>query len=419
MTAPTSPASTRRTEGRNAFQETLLGIEYGPRPDVDLFSQACVEQFQEFQTTAYGYDFAQVFEPNALTEVALLAGLDPTAVADLTHRPTPGTVSLAELTEHSADLPVVGLVNVASALISVSRFGLAERLLDQAAARSATARETFEVAMLELIVANRRDDGVGSPRAFARMRQAIETGGVPADRSLDGCSQAVVWYLKRKELPEESFRWYLRLGRELVARHSDMPTAAVSSWYRALAMSPAAEGDAVTTRQYMDNARRAAEETYAHTPRAYELHLLKTYHESSIKEHLYVTGDIDRAVESGRDLIALDPVWAPSYGELGEVLAKAGRAEAAARMYEKAAELGPPYYGHHLLQAARLREKAGDGERALGHYQSLTELAPDSEPLLEAGLVLARTLSHDSAAYFDDALGALRSGANADGSARS
>lgn len=408
--SPGQVSAETRTPPRNTFQETLLGLEYTLRPEggADLFSRACVEQYQEFRPDRFGYTFAQVFEPNALTEVALLEGVSPDAAADLTYRPTASIIALAEHVEGRDDLPVVTLVNLAAALVSVSRFDTARLVLVDAEARARTPEEVFEIAMLEFVVANRLDDGAGSPRAFARMRQAVETGRLAPHRSLDACAQAVVWYLKRKELPEADYHWYLNTGLELVRDNPDMPSGGVSAWYRALAMCPAAEGDAVTTRRYMENAREAADATYARSPRAYELHLLKTYYESSIKEHMYVTRDLDRAVEAGRSLIALDPVWSPSYGELGDVMAKFGRPEAAARLYEKAVELGAPYYGHHLLQAARMREKAAHAEQALVHYETLARLAPDSESLLEDGLRLARSVAHSSGDYFEDALARLR-----------
>ncbi|MFD6531210.1 tetratricopeptide repeat protein [Streptomyces sp. NPDC060184] len=394
---------------RNTFQETLLGLEYTPRPEgADLFSRACVEQYQEYRPDRFGYVFAQVFEPNTLTEVALLEGVSPEAAADLSHRPTASMTALAEHVEGRADLPVVTLVNLAAALISVSRFDAARLVLADAEARARTPEEVFETAMLAFVVANRRDDGAGSPPAFARMRQAVETGRLVPHRALDACAQAVVWYLKRQELPEADYRWFLNTGLELVRDHPDMPSGGVSSWYRALAMLPAAEGDAAATRRYMESAREAADETYTRSPRAYELHLLKTYYESSVKEHMYVTRDLDRAVEAGRALIALDPVWSPSYGELGDVMARFGKPEAAARLYEKAVSLGAPYYGHHLLRAARMREKATQSEQALGHYEALARLAPDSAPLLEDGLRLARSVGHGSRAYFEDALARLR-----------
>src|SRR5690606_17245747 len=129
--AMTIPATSSPFSAPNPFQETMLGLEFGPRPEgtVDLFSRACVEQYQAADLSRFGYLFAQVFESNVLVEVALLAGMRYPEVADLTYRPTATVTRLAELASRPDELSVVELVNVAAALISVSRFEVASRLL--------------------------------------------------------------------------------------------------------------------------------------------------------------------------------------------------------------------------------------------------------------------------------------------------
>ena len=370
----------RRGPG-NAFLETLLGLEYtGDR--ADLFSQACVGQFEASDPTRYEYLFAQVFEPDVLKEVAVLAGLPYPEVAGLVHRPTAAVAGLAERRAAAADLSVVELVNLAAALISISRFDVADEVLDIAARGAADPGDRFEVEMLRFTVTNRRDDGTGSPHAFRAMRAAIGEGGVPADRIMDACSQAVVWYLKRKEVAEDDFPWFLATGRRLVARPDRLDPGSLSAWYRAIAMIPAARGEPVKTRLFMRYAREAAEETIKRRPRAYEMHFLKTYHESSLKEHMYVTRDLAAAEEAGRALIDLDPWWAPSYGELAEAYARFGRHEQAADLYERAVRTGPPYVAHHLVRAARQRERIGQDEQAAAHHRSLAELVPDGAALV-------------------------------------
>ncbi|MGW8702636.1 hypothetical protein ACWGOK_37940 [Streptomyces eurythermus] len=385
----------------NTFQETMLGLEYTDGPDrpADLFSRACIEQYAELRLDRFGYLLAQVFEPNVLREATLLAGLSYDSLADLSHQPTAPVQRLAGLVRDAVDLPVTALVNTAAALISVSRFDPAERLLADAYARAATPRERFEAAMLGFVVTNRRDDGADSPRQFQRMRETAETGEVPEDRVLDACSQAVVWYLKRKELPEVEYEWFRDTGVRLAEARGRLDPGAISSWYRALAMVPAAVGEAETTRRYMEYAWEAAEDTMARRPRAYETHFLKTYYESSLKEHMYLTRDLARAEEAGRALIALDPAWAPSYGELAEVYAAFDRPEQAAELYEQAVKAGPPYVGYHMLRAARCHQKAGATDRALALHRDLARLAPDDEQVLRAGLDLADGLGDDTSRY--------------------
>jgi hypothetical protein len=410
----TIPATSSPFSAPNPFQETMLGLEFGPRPEgtVDLFSRACVEQYQAADLSRFGYLFAQVFESNVLVEVALLAGMRYPEVADLTYRPTATVTRLAELASRPDELSVVELVNVAAALISVSRFEVASRLLAAAVSRARGPLQTFEAWMLMFVVANRCDDGAGTADAFARMRAAIETGRVPSDRTLDACAQAVVWHMKRKEPHEADYRWYLKTGQSIVDGNAGVDPGSVSAWYRAVAMVPAADGDAETTRRFMGYARDAAQQAIALRPRAYERHFEKTYHESALKEHMYVTRDLERAEEAGRALIAMDEAWSVSYAEMGEAYLHFGRPKEAAGMYGRAVAAGPPYYGYHLLQAARACAKAGMDEEAVGHYLALSHLVPDNEGVLTAGLELAGGLAHPARAHFQRLLDELAHGSS-------
>ncbi|MET8628886.1 hypothetical protein ABZW30_34990 [Kitasatospora sp. NPDC004669] len=391
---------------KNAFQETLLGLTYSMQAGqtADLFSRACVEQFSEADWSSYGYLFTQVFEPDVLREVALLAGVDYAAAADLRSRPSAAMEQLADMLDHVGELPVVGQVNVASALISVSRFDAAARVLRRILPGKAGSRDAFEVGMLDFMISNRRDDGVGSREVFSRIRHTIETGSIPRDRILHACTQAVVWHLKRHEATEADFRWFAETGNTLAISDRSLSPASLSSWYRGIAMLPAAKGQAETTRTYMRRAQETAQETVAKRDRAFEQNLIKTYYESTLKEHLYLTGDFEKAEEAGLNLVELDSAWAPSYAELAEVYERWKHLEDAALWYEKAAAAGPPYMGHHPLKAARCREAVGQYVLALPHYQALATLSPANEAVLQAGLHTARAAGHAAARDFEEAL---------------
>jgi len=381
-TEPSEPLPGPLVVARNTFQETLVGFEFTEQHDprqVDLFARACVEEFANWDATTFGYRFAQVFEPSVLKEVAMLEGVSYDDLVTLAHKPTRTMRHLASLVEDAPDATVVELVGIAAALISVSRFDLAARILGLADAKASDARERFEIAMLEFAVSNRRDDGGNSPPAFKRMRDAIESTPLPPDRVLDACSQAVVWYLKRREVHEDDVAWYVQTGSRLVASRSLDP-GSISAWYRAVAMLPAARGEKEQTRRYMEFAREAGAEAYALRPSAYDQHFLKTYFESAIKEHIYVTRDFEEARRAGDALIELDPAWAPSYGEVAEIYERFDEPTEAARWYETAAEKGAPYVGNHLAAAIRCHERAGD-EEAAAECRRVLSAVPSSSSL--------------------------------------
>jgi tetratricopeptide (TPR) repeat protein len=390
---------------RNAFHQTMVGLDYSVGSDqADIFSRACVEAFAESPWTRYGYPYTQVFETSVLQEISVLEPIAYDDLALLRHRPTAAMRRLGDAVDNQADLSLVERLNLASVLVSIARLDLAETVMAEAAPLAAGDRDRFELAWLRFVISNRQDDGRDSASAFSTMRAAIEAGGVPASRALDACTQAVVWYLKRKDVSEDDFVWSVRAGDALATQLKRQDFSAVSSWYRGLAMLPAAKGMADKTRSYMEMAWSAAEEAVGQRRQAYKLNLVKTYHESTLKEHMYVTKDFDAAVEAGRALIDLDPVWSVSYGELAEAHVRFGRPLEAAQLYDQAVAVGPPYVGHHLLKSASCWEKAGDLERALGGYERLASLVPGDTDVLTLGLRCARELSHPAARSFETAL---------------
>jgi hypothetical protein len=395
---------------RNTFYQTMIGLTYKSDEScpADLFSQSCVEGFLQAQWESFGYPFAQVFELHVLQEIAALEEVDLVDLNELCYGSTPEICRLKELVNGIDDYSTTKAVNVAAALISISRFDLAERCLRSTDKRNVNKREVFEIGMLEFVIANRRDNGIGSAAAFRKMRVAIEEGRLPAERMLGACSQAVVWYLKKKDLASSDYKWFRSLGERLTQRNRQMDPSAISSWYRAVAMLPASKGDRVLTREYMLHARDAAERSISMRPRAYEMHLLKTYHESVLKEHMYVTHDLDQAVAAGRALIDLDPCWSVSYGELAEAYQKYGHYDEAAVLYEQSAEIGPPYVGHHLFQAAQCYSLLGDDEYALALYLRLYDFNPTNRSVILAGLKSSLRCRHSATERFSAAFDKLQ-----------
>jgi tetratricopeptide (TPR) repeat protein len=361
----------------NAFQAVMTGLEVPEGRPLDIFSESLSRAIAEHDRRHYGFPFTQVFEPGVLFEIALIERLDLDALATLQHCPTATTRWLSDAVATRAQLSMTELVNVASILVCAGRFALASELVSLGMHRQTSTREDFELAWLRFIISNRVDDGASSPEAFDRMRLAINSGDVPPARALDACTQAVVWFLKRREVPAEVFRWFAQYGAALTASGSDdLTVGGLSAWYRGVAMVPAATGRAASTRRYMTKALEAAEAAERTRPGADARNARKTYYESTMKEHLYVTGDLDAACDAGQALIDLDPVWSLSVGELAEVHERRGETARAAELYEQAVGLGPPSVGHHLQRAARCRVALGQHDLALEHYLALHSLDP-------------------------------------------
>lgn len=358
---------------KNAFHATMLNLEADPKLPLDSFSAACLEVFAHRDPDALDYRLAQVFEQAVLDEVAYLEGLDPRGVASLTHATSVTMRALRSEIEADEPRTCVRSMNLATVLISVSRFALAEQLLDDAQRSVSSDAEWFELSLLRFIVGNRIAAGAGSAQQFSAMRAAARSGEVPPVRLLDACTQAVVWYLKRRELCEDDLTWFVRTGLAIVQDHRfSLPAGAISAWYRGIAMLPARSGDAEKTRHLMERARRGADEALSTGTRAYDVHLRKTYFESTMKEFMYVRPDPEMVEQTGHDLIALDPYWGPSWGELAEGYAHFGRRVEAAEAFDAAVRLGAPWVRYALRSAGDLYRELGDHERALSRYYALT-----------------------------------------------
>lgn len=389
---------------RNAFQRTLVGLHYSGAPPCtpDLFSRACVQAYETANPREFGYQFTQVFEPGVLEEVALLEGVTADAMAMLDYCPTAAMENLRRRLDCCGALSVVERLNLASTLTSVSRFDAAERALPE---QVGTARERFELSWIQFLIFNRRDDGAGSRDAFSMMIAAIDEGGISSGRIVDACTQGIVWYLKRREIDEAQYRWCIETGTHLIRREAGLGSGTISSWYRGLAMVPAAERDAEKTRQYMAHAYDHAARVASDADNYGALNALKTYYESCIKEFMYVRPDLERAEQAGLALIAMDEQWSPSYAELAEVYERFGQTEKAAAYFQKAVAAGPPYVGHNLVSAARAYAKLDDVDAALRYYLTLNELAPAPNPdVCREALELATREGHAMRDYFRDAV---------------
>ncbi len=391
----------------NCFEQTMFGLDFiqSEASRADLFSRTCIEQFLNTNQNNYNYQFAQVFEPYVLKEICKIANLDYDSVDNLRAHDTAPVRHLNECILNRKKLNFINLMNVAATLVSISRFKLAKLVLEEAKNRTSKSIDRFEVALLEFIITNRAEDGKSSDQAFTAMRLEIETGDISPARAMDACSHAIVWHIKTREISESNYKWFLEKGTFLAKNNPNLKTEGpLSSWYRAIAMIPAAEKNFKQTREYMLAALESAELTISAKSEnnALNAHLKKTYFESTIKEHLYVTNDRERAEEAGNDLISFDPHWSPSYGELAEVHQKFKDWKKAALVFEKAAFLGPPYFGHHLFYAAQNFEKAKEIDQAMKYYTLLSDFDSSNKSVVLAGLKCSRVNNTESLAYFED-----------------
>ncbi|OPH58323.1 hypothetical protein BC351_23440 [Paenibacillus ferrarius] len=90
-----------------------------------------------------------------------------------------------------------------------------------------------------------------------------------------------------------------------------------------------------------------------------------------------LVGDFDKAYETYKHAIALDPNYGEYYNDMANLLKKAGKFEDALAYYDKAIELCPPYYEAHINRGD-LYEKLGRIAEAEADYQRALILKPDT-----------------------------------------
>ena len=371
---------------------------------MDLFSQASIQEFLCHPFDQRGYRFTQVFEPYVLQEIARI---EKVSRVDLEYFRIGDGEIVNQIRERLAawdKLNTVQALNLVSILMNFSRFSLSLELLNGLKPRIDNTRDHFEHAMLLFIIHNRLGDKVKMREDLLEMKALIETNEVPSERALDAAVQAVVWYFKDKVLSDEEYGWFESLGTRICSPNSTVRETSQSSWYRAIAMAPAADNDAEKTQLYMDLAKAKAEDSIKDLNSPYEMHLLKTYYESTIKQHMYLTRDLELAEINAKALIKLDPNWSPSYGAFAQIEGHFGKPYIAAKLYLKAAEIGAPYIGHHYFNAAQSFEKAEDYASAMELYEMLFSAFPEEHSVVVAGYKLSSWLGGSMKGEFAKAL---------------
>jgi tetratricopeptide (TPR) repeat protein len=370
----------------NNFQRCLLNGSVDSNRPIDLFSNATLSALKSTTPGPTPHLFTQIFEPGVLQECAILANADYDTVRGLDNLDSGPLCAVRVLYENRMDLTSVEAISTASSLVAVSRFDMATTILDDSKRLFGDNRLLFEADWLRFLITNRCHDGKESGRYLCSMRAQVEKGMIPVSRQLDLCTQVVVWYLKRNEVDKSTFGWALEHGDRVLQTKNDMiDIGTESSWYRGVAMVPAKDGDAAETRRLMQRAHNLAERGVGCNETDYgALNNLKTYWESTLKEHMFVTRDREAALAAASSLIDLDPAWSPSYAERADMLRHFGDIAGALNSYRKAVAIGPPYYGYHLKQVADCSEELGDLRTALEIHRKLADLAPHDRAIAKA-----------------------------------
>jgi tetratricopeptide (TPR) repeat protein len=360
----------------NAFQDFLLTLR--PPSDLagaDLWTQGTVDALQSRNPDGHHFPFVQLFEAHVVDEVALLSGADPALAAVLgLENASPWASSLRQEFDSRQDLSGARAVNLAYVLISISRSAMAEGVLAELSSRALSPIDRLECLFAQWLTDNRRS-GTRSRPLFSAMRDLISNERIPDERQIEVCTQAAVWFAKRKDVSERDLAWFLVRGEDIVSRLASQPhppPTVLSSWYRGIAML---QPEDVGGRDVSTLMRRAAEMLDgADESRIHARIIRRTFLQSTLKQYCYSTPDADRAAAAADELIASDRTWSENWADVAQMHMRFGHPEAALDALDRAVTLGPPYVRFHLRSSAALYASLGRREEATARYLALADI---------------------------------------------
>ncbi len=284
-------------------------------------------------------------------------------------------------------------------MASIARYQLAAEVLAKVEPRKLLPEQRFLYYFARFVVGNRSASADVFEADFLKLKELIEQNVVTPRRILLAASFAIVWRAKTEAISSELDDWFVARGLAVAEQLANSTMfadqIALSGFYRAYAMIPAAVGDAPTTRALMLKAEHYAKiaEPKSRVAEVAAVDARKTVLESALKEFLYVAKDLEKAEAVGRELIALDPNWSISYHELADVLMCQERYTEALELYQKALAIGLPRVTYSQFMIGQCLEIIGREAEALAAFQSTLALDETNISAAISGFNLAKRIS--------------------------
>ncbi|SFS95619.1 tetratricopeptide repeat protein [Marininema halotolerans] len=329
----------------NAFLSAILHLK-----EVDhrsnIWTKSVTRSYASHNFNRIPYHLGQLLEPSVLHEVSHETGISVSQLKMVDYETQGPMREIQDRIARQSDLSPVEKLNVVYCLVSLSRYERAVDILSTLHPDQLRQEDQIYLSFIQFLIKNRLSLPYQSD--FIAMREALGQKNLSDVMRLKVCTQAIVWELKQKALGEELYTWFVNEGLKTCDRLKEKEALseqlALSSFYRAYAMIPAAKQLVKETREEMEKALYFAKAAKPSNPleSCRKLDAMKTCFESELKEHLYLSKDYEQAERAGFDLIQTDPDWSISYHELAEVYMKVNKLEEALAMFQKSKEIGLP-----------------------------------------------------------------------------
>ncbi|RON79779.1 lipopolysaccharide assembly protein LapB [Pseudomonas fluorescens] len=392
----------------NSFYKMMTGVALPDALDKSesILNRACSWSYTTANFDESGYRYVQIFEPGVLSEVkAIKQSMKQDSNTAALERSGVGHIATLDwLKENLQHASSIQRLNLATAYASFCRVSEAANVIEtlQDMPRTSDGDLQFEYLMLKFVVSNRLQDRASVRIVMQQLLAMANSGKMTPVQIIEVSSQTTVWFHKTGEIEKDVYEWFFKKSNDIVRNpKSQIPDGIKSSWYRAVAMIPAEKGNLDATRELMGRAKDYARKANAEITNPYLLNELKTYYESSVKEHLYVSKDFEKAEAAGLALLKLDPAWSPNWAEVAQVYMELKHYDMARQLLNKAIQLGPPYvlYFHYLL--AECECQSGDIDGGLQRYRNIVEVDGSNRSSALSGLYWATKHKHAQVGFFN------------------
>ncbi|MBD8706066.1 hypothetical protein IFT47_05405 [Pseudomonas sp. CFBP 13711] len=358
------------------------------------------------------YRVPQLLEPSTLFEVAQRHSIGIDELEYFSY-PMDGPVAKVKWLADMLDwAPPVQMLSLAQCLAASCRYRFANEVLAKVPYERLFPDQRLTYHLTRFAIQNRLEITSSHQEDFTALRALIQSNQTAPARVLDVCSQAIVWKLKGNAINDELNRWFIDTGeaaaKQIASSYEPVDLVSLSSFYRGLAMVPAAKGDISATRQYMLLAENYAE-AVINSEKGRSIparEARKTVYESKLKEMLYVARDVENAREVAEELIHFDPHWSISYHEAAEVEMKDGQWQRASQRFQEAYDIGFPRRTYSQYMIGACNQQLGKFDLALDAFKNtlLLDATNISAGISGYGVARAHLPEHMSffKSYIDD-----------------
>lgn len=285
------------------FSDCLLQLEYADE-HTPFLVKFIVDRFTKINFDDISSTCLQLFEPGVLNEIALVNKRNLMRLEnfdyDLEQTKSENLKNLQWMLKNRQYLTSQQKINLAYSLDSLVRYKLARSLLAEVDYNKLRDDWKLYYLFCDFCIANRYENNENVEEIFQKAYDLMLASKASDLMIILFASQYIVWSLKTAAIFMLKQKM-LNIGQDVANKlEIDIRSTGInlnfillSSWYRALAMLPASERDLVKTREYMEKALKFSE-SIAPTNVFEEYNkknLIKTYHESSLKEYLYLGCD--------------------------------------------------------------------------------------------------------------------------------